>query len=327
MSSLLSVLATFILTLTSITQAQTYGLPVAPAGNTTSIPIRILTHNIRYNTTSLFTGETPWPGSRGPRLINQDIYNTRFIPEAFICHQEALNNQVIDILTGLNAGNTTNEWAYIGVGRNDGATQGEYSPIFYRPSIWHLDDFRTVWLSPTPDVPSGPAWDAGSIRILTIGVFTHVASGREVVGMCTHLDNAGTISRYNSALIIADRIGNYTGTSPNSTYTGPIRPVWLGGDFNSEPSQEAYGVLNGTASPVYDLESRVPEAQRYGDVGTTFTGFTEDTSDDSLIDFIFLGPKNKTFWDVEGYAVLPNKFDDGVYDSDHRAVVGDVILI
>jgi hypothetical protein len=29
---------------------------------------------------------------------------------------------------------------------------------------------------------------------------------------------------------------------------------------------------------------------------------------------------------VEGYAVLPNRFDDGIYISDHRAVVGDVVL-
>jgi len=31
-------------------------------------------------------------------------------------------------------------------------------------------------------------------------------------------------------------------------------------------------------------------------------------------------------WHVQGYAVLPNKFDDGIYISDHRAVVGDVVL-
>jgi hypothetical protein len=32
-------------------------------------------------------------------------------------------------------------------------------------------------------------------------------------------------------------------------------------------------------------------------------------------------------WAVQGYAVLPNQFEDGVYISDHRAVVGDVLLM
>ena len=31
-------------------------------------------------------------------------------------------------------------------------------------------------------------------------------------------------------------------------------------------------------------------------------------------------------WRVQGYAVLPNRFEDGIYISDHRAVVGDVVL-
>jgi hypothetical protein len=34
----------------------------------------------------------------------------------------------------------------------------------------------------------------------------------------------------------------------------------------------------------------------------------------------------KTRWGVQGYAVLPNRFEDGIYISDHRAVVGDVVL-
>jgi hypothetical protein len=29
---------------------------------------------------------------------------------------------------------------------------------------------------------------------------------------------------------------------------------------------------------------------------------------------------------MEGYSVLPNKFEDGVYNSDHRAVVMDGVL-
>ena len=31
-------------------------------------------------------------------------------------------------------------------------------------------------------------------------------------------------------------------------------------------------------------------------------------------------------WRAVEYAVLSNRFDDGVYLSDHRAVVGDIML-
>lgn len=40
------------------------------------------------------------------------------------------------------------------------------------------------------------------------------------------------------------------------------------------------------------------------------------------------GSRTEAPWAVvQGYAVLPNLFDDGVYLSDHRAVVGDVLLL
>lgn len=38
------------------------------------------------------------------------------------------------------------------------------------------------------------------------------------------------------------------------------------------------------------------------------------------------GEDEKTPWHISGYTVLPNLFDDGIYISDHRAVVGDVAL-
>ena len=39
------------------------------------------------------------------------------------------------------------------------------------------------------------------------------------------------------------------------------------------------------------------------------------------------GNRSQAQWAARGYAVLPNRFDDGVYLSDHRAVVGDVSLM
>ena len=43
---------------------------------------------------------------------------------------------------------------YIGVGRDDGKTQGEHSAIFYRTDKFDIIEKGDFWLSETPDVPS-----------------------------------------------------------------------------------------------------------------------------------------------------------------------------
>lgn len=90
------------------------------------LPIRLLTHNIRYATDQPFKGEEKW-GVRRSRLINELSFNAAHCAESFICLQEVLHQQLVDILAGLNSRRKI--WAYMGVGRDDGLEAGEYSPI------------------------------------------------------------------------------------------------------------------------------------------------------------------------------------------------------
>lgn len=326
------------------------------------LPIRILTHNIRYATPSPFPGEEPWE-TRAPRLINELRFHTLYNPESFICLQEVLHSQLRDILAGLNNNSkpipnpsytipltpvplqhlnpddpdyrinpeATPEWAYIGVARDDGLQAGEYSPILYRPATWSLQHFTTRWLSPTPNIPS-KGWDAASIRILTIGVFKHRESKRRVVAMNTHLDDQGSVSRWEGARMILREMRGWCGLGEGEEGVGvgggggnggEVLPVFLAGDLNSEPGQEAYQVLAAEDSVVEDALGLAGD-RAYGH-SNTFTGFDGKTSP-TRIDFLFLGPKEEGMWGVRGYAVLENRFEDGVYDSDHRAVVGDFVL-
>ncbi|KAF2495202.1 endonuclease/exonuclease/phosphatase [Lophium mytilinum] len=297
-----------------------------------NLPIRVLTHNIRYATTAPFPGEALWP-IRLPRLLAELRYTTLYNPEAFICLQEVLHPQLHDILNHLNADvNPTpnpassssspqipssppqsQEWAHIGVARDDGHHAGEYAPILYRPAVWALQDFRTVWLSPTPGVPS-KGWDAASVRLLTIGVFKHRASKRRVVAMNTHLDDQGAVSRFESAKMIVAEI-----VAEQEKGEGEV-PVFLAGDLNSEPSQEAYEVLNAGGSPVRDAKGEVG-GRGYGHE-MTFTGFEPKGERAKRIDFLFVGRGVA----VRGLAVLESRFEDGVFVSDHRAVVGDFVV-
>ncbi|KAG9234969.1 endonuclease/exonuclease/phosphatase family protein-like protein [Amylocarpus encephaloides] len=276
--------------------------------------LRVITHNIRYATETPFKGEELWP-IRRPKLCSQLVFNSIAIPTTFICLQEVLHLQLVDILESLNASSPQKEWECIGVGRDDGKQAGEYSPIFYRRTIWKLLEWKTVWLSETPTKPS-KGWDAASIRIVTIGIFMHIHSGEHVLVMSTHFDDQGAKSRQESAKLILATIKSETETHKFST-------VVLAGDFNSPPGDGAYQTMTGSQSNMVDTSTLVPEDQHYGNV-LTFTSFGYVDNDPSRIDFIFLRKGDGVL--CRTFAVLANRFDDGVYLSDHRAVVIDLQL-
>ena len=285
------------------------------------LPVRILTHNIRYATNSPFKGERPW-NERSQHLLNELEYHSRYCNETFICLQEVLHHQIEDIHAGLNSssGTLSQKWAYIGVGRDDGHQAGEYSPIFYQPSVWELQHWETVWLSETPSVPS-KSWDAASIRIVTIGVFTHRETANTVLALNTHLDDQGSRSRLEAARIILSKIKEYQ----QGEFGALISGTFLSGDLNSQDKQEAYSELT-EAGSLRDTYKLVSSARRYGHENT-FTGFGYGKVPPKRIDFILLAPEGNHPWRVEGYSVVPNRFDDGVYNSDHCAVIADLTLV
>lgn len=289
-----------------------------PASVTNDEPIvtRIITHNIRYATQSPFEGEELWLVRR-PLLCMQLVFNSA-VPETFICLQEVLNEQLLDILASLNNSKATHgqdSWSFIGVGRDDGKTAGEYSPIFYRPAIWRLVHWETKWLSETPTIPS-KGFDASSVRIVTIGNFAHVKTGQSVLVLSTHLDDQGRQSRRESAKIILDAIQLYANLKQFST-------VLLGGDFNSPPDDEAYQIMTSPSSIMEDVGAQVSESKHYGNY-MTFTSFGHVDNKPSRIDFIFCRKRDPVTY--ETYAVLANRFDDEIYLSDHRACVADLRL-
>lgn len=287
-----------------------------------SVAVRVLTHNIRYAPKSLSEGEEPWP-VRKPRIVNALRFHTTHCAEAFICLQEVLHGQLLDILSLLNRGN--NEWSYIGVARDDGKEAGEYSPILYRPAVWDVQEWKTVWLSETPERPSR-GWDAACIRILTVGKFRHRQSRKRVVAMNTHLDHQGSRSRLEAAKLITKEVDEMSYQAGQADI-----PTFLTGDFNSEPTEEAYLYFK-EKSPMADVQDMVPVGDRYGNQHT-FTGFTPKEKP-ARIDFIFIkaGARSHNHgssepWAVKNYGVLASLYDDGVYSSDHRAVVADLEVL
>jgi len=142
-----------------------------------------------------------------------------------------------------------------------------------------------------------------------MGAFRHSGTGTSLVVMSTHLDYRGKIAREKSAPLLI-------GLAQKWAHHGP---VFLGGDFNSTPTSTVYKTL---VSGMKDISDLVPEASRYGNQEITYTSFGEAGERPGRLDYLFV-------LDQEGlqfltYAILSNRFDDGVFLSDHRPVVADV---
>lgn len=280
----------------------------APSG---FLPVRLVTFNVRYIGKHRVPGEEPW-AVRCPRLCAQLRFVTSGHSSTFICFQEVLYSQLLDIQAGLGP-----SWDHIGRGRDDGKNGGEFSPIFFQADNWACERDETFWLSETPNLPSR-GWDAALPRVVTMGSFRHEETATTTTVMSTHFDYQGVVAREESAHLLLRLARSWTTGSGGAAQS----PLFLGGDFNSQPNSRTYKILTSPGSGMKDISDFVPEDLRYGNRDITYTTFGEPGEKAKRIDYLFVlesqGLKFSTF------GILPNRFDDGVYLSDHRAVVADV---
>ncbi|KAM0550619.1 hypothetical protein ACHAPJ_008877 [Fusarium lateritium] len=277
----------------------------APLSRTTDV--RLITYNIRLAPTNPLRGEELWPVRR-PRLSSQLNYETSGRPESLVCMQEATYPQIEDLMEDFG-----DEWDNYGVGRTDGYRGSEFSPIFYRPSVWNIEEKKTYWLSSRPETVGSVGWDAQLPRIVTVARFRHITTGNRLVYMCTHFDHKGRKARENSAKLITELSDKW------ASHDNEDLPVFLGGDLNSSPDESAYKHL---ASEMNDVKRVVPLAKRFGHLSHTYTGFNVDPSRHMYLDHIFV--KDPTGIEFKSFAVLNSLYEDGVFISDHRPVVVDI---
>lgn len=207
-------------------------------------------------------------------------------------------------------------WGHIGRGRKDGKLAGEFSPIFFRVDQWDCEDWKTYWLSETPEKPSF-GWDAVLERIVTVGSFRHKTTGKGVIVMSTHFDHRGQVAREESSKLILKLASEWRQTNRDSD-----PPLVLGGDLNSTPTDLAYKTLTSSDSGLQDASAVFPDELKYGNRKITYTSFGEPDEKAKTIDFLFV-QRPPTF-KLMLFGILSNKFDDGVFLSDHRPVFLDV---
>ena len=185
--------------------------------------LSVCSYNIRYKNSGDTDAGNGW-NTRRTYLINL----VNFQQPDLLGVQEALSAQMSDMASGLKG------YAYIGVGRNDGGTGGEYSAIFYRKESMVLLDNGDFWLSDTPYKPSkGFPSKGGSTsyyRICSWGKFFHRPTGTVVYHFNTHMD-LDEINRQQSYYLIKQKIQEIASTTA---------PVIVTGDYNAVQTGEAY---------------------------------------------------------------------------------------
>ena len=262
----------------------------------------ICTYNVRYKNSGDTDAGNGWD-ARKAYLINF----VNFQQPDLLGVQEATNAQMNDMANGLSG------YAYVGVGRNDGKTSGEYSAIFYRKERMVLLDNGDFWLSDTPYKPSkGFPSKGGSTtyyRICSWGKFYDKATGVTLFHFNTHLDLDET-NRQQSFYLIKQKIQELASTTA---------PVIITGDYNAVQTGEAYKLFLNSG---FLLDSYVSAKQKFISNGTcpgfNANSYSTVSSELRRIDHIFV---TQRAFNITHYAVLNPCYysTSGTADYNERA--------
>ena len=198
--------------------------------------------------------------------------------------QEVKYEQLSDMLYRLQ------DYDYVGVGRDDGAQGGEYSPVFYKKERFTLLDSGTFWLSETPDKVS-KGWDARHRRVCSWGYFKDKVSRRKFWFFNLHMDHIGSVARRESAKLVVARIAEMCGKNAS---------VILTGDFNVAQDNEIYGIF---ADCGFLKDSYEVAEFRFAPTGT-FNSFKPQNFTTRRIDHIWVSDNAR----VDRYGVLTYHF-------------------
>ena len=263
-----------------------------PAPPAPSVPLTVMSFNIRYGTAA--DGEDAWPLRRSLLL---DVLREQDADVVGL--QEALRGQLDEIRAALPG------YGEAGVGRDDGARAGEYVAILFRLERLELLASGNFWFSDTPEVPGSRSWGNNVTRICTWARFRDRATGRTFAHYNVHLDHESQPSRERSVALLLWRI----------RAARPQGPVVVTGDFNAGEDNAAVRAMAGGGFT--DSFRAVHPADTA--VGT-FHAFRGTTSGEK-IDFLFVSPG----WTVRDAAIVRTA-RAGRHPSDHFPVTARLAI-
>lgn len=277
------------------------------------VDISIVTYNIRLLTDD-DKGSSNWEQRK-------DFLADTIREEAadFVGVQEAYREQLDFIHSRIGI------YSELGVGREDGAAQGEYSAILYKTHRFNVIDSGTFWLSSEPETVNSMTWGNSITRICTWGKFEEKESGRLLDVFNAHFDHQSENARRRSMALISERIAERS---------QPQGHVILMGDFNAGEKSWAYRYITRapdvealpddpltpeqdplSGEPAFALRdtfrSLYPDVKEPG----TFHGFSGNARG-GKIDHIFVESEDNRVLNADVWRV--NR--EGWYPSDHFPV-------
>lgn len=261
-------------------------------------PLKVMTFNIRMDTK--VDGDNQWSNRKdlAANLIkfhNTDIFGA----------QEVLNHQLNDLLARLP------EYAYVGVGREDGKTKGEYAPIIYKKDRFVLEDSGNFWLAEDIKAVGKKGWDAACERVATWGIFQDKESGKKFFFLNTHLDHMGKVARHEGASLVLEEAYKLSkGLS-----------VIVTGDFNAIPEDDPIKVLTDPKDPRHLIHTRQIANLKYGPEWSFHDYGRIPLEKREWIDYIFV----KGDIQVLNNGVLTDTLNT-LYPSDHCPVITTLVI-
>lgn len=251
--------------------------------------VTVASYNIRV---PVDKGDNTW-ANRLPRIrkvIEQnklDIFGV----------QEALKYQLDDLTVW-------STYGFVGGGRNDFQSKGEYSAIIYNKAKFELLEFGTFGLSEKPDVPGVKSWGSACPRIATWGLFRVRATGKKFRFYNTHLDHRSELARVNGIKLIVE----------HAKKNGKGEPMILTGDFNAKPDSETYKIASKLLNDAKKRSVGKPLGPDF-----TYQGFGRKAQ--RLLDYVFVSGNIR----VMSYKVDDTRLN-GKYPSDHDPVITELFF-
>jgi endonuclease/exonuclease/phosphatase family metal-dependent hydrolase len=266
-----------------------------------------MSFNIRYGTAN--DGENHW---KNRREMVFDVIRDRHSDVVGL--QEALRFQIDEIRKAVPV------YGEIGVAREDGRIDGEYSAILYRADRFGIAEAGTFWLSDTPEVAGSSHWGNACVRICTWARLIENTSGKAFYVFNTHLDHRSQPSREKSAVLLAQRIHSRNHKDP----------VVVTGDFNAGEANPVITYLKGatavdspdgrqarTSVPLVDTFRVLNPNVKDVKTGHAFRGMRQGHK----IDYVLVRPGAEV---LEAMILYDNV--DGRYPSDHFPVMARLRL-